>query len=216
MDKRLLFASMLCVTAGFGVAPVACSGSNAAILGDAPDATETPDAAGTATDTGTGNDTGNGGSDTGTGTDGAPTDGGRPKKDAGATDGGVSESGTDAGPVDAAPPPYDGGPLNSCNAGNYVDRSNGGQVQRTITFPSGIPGSFTYSIPCMRVKAGQTVQFDGNFANHPLEAFGGNVPTPFTLTNTGLTQQFTFNNGGNYGFHSQNDATMIGAIQVTN
>jgi len=217
MDKRLFFASMVSVVTALGLGPTACSGSDAAILGDAPDGAGTPDGTSTGADTGNGGaDTGNGGTDTGAGSDSAPADGGRPKKDAAGSDAAGNDAGTDAGPTDSAPPPYDGGPLNSCNAGNYVDKSNGGQVQRTITFPAGIPGNFTYSIPCMRVKVGQTVQFDGNFANHPLEPLGGNVPTPFTLTNTGLTQQFTFNTAGNYGFHCQNHATMLGAIEVTN
>jgi plastocyanin len=215
MDKRLLFASMVSVVTTLGVGPLACSGTDATI-GDAPDTGTTTDGAG-ATDTGNGTDTSNGGMDTGTGNDGgATTDAGRPKKDAAGNDAAGNDASPDAGPVDAGPPPYDGGPLNSCNAGSYQDRTNGGQVQRTITFPVGGTGSFAYSIPCMHIKAGQTVQFDGNFANHPLDAFGGNVPTPFTLTSTGVTQQFTFPNAGTYGFHCQVHPSMIGAIEVTN
>ena len=123
------------------------------------------------------------------------------------------------GAVDAgldAPPPYDGGPLNGCTPGQYTDRTNGNQVQRTITFPVGVIGNFQYSVPCMQIKVGQTVQFDGNFVSHPMEPLGGDVPTPITATNTGVTKQFTFNAAGTYGYHCMVHATMIGAIEVIN
>ncbi len=210
MDKRLLFASMVSVVTALGAGPLACSGSDATIGADAPDATGTED--GTSPDTGAGSDAG-GSTDTGTGTD-AGVDAGR-RRDGG-NDAGTDAAGNDGGlPDAAADAAYDGGPLNGCS-GNYADRTNGGQIQRTITFPIGAPGGFTYSVPCMRIKAGQTVQIDGNYGNHPLAPLGGTVPTPFTLTNTGLSQPFTFPTAGTYGFHCQNHATMLGAIEVVN
>ncbi len=216
MGKPLVFASMVTILSALAALPVACGGSDTTIGGDAPDATGGTDGPVNGNDGASGTDTGSG-NDGATGGDSAVPDGGR-RRDAGNDSGGNDAAGNDGGPTDAAvdAPLYDGGPLNGCTPGNYTDRTNGGQVQRTITFPVGVPGNFTYSVPCMRIKAGQTVQFDGNFANHPLTPGGGTVPTPMTLTNSGLTQQFTFPTGGTYGYHCGVHATMVGSIEVVN
>ena len=218
MRKRLVFASIVASLTALALAQMACSGTDATIGADPADANGT-DGTTSGGDGAVGTD-GSTGNDGAVGVDASPP----PRRDAGPRDAATKDAAGDAGQdgaitdaaVDAAPPPYDGGPLNSCTPGNYTDRSNGGQVQRTITFPSGPPGNFTYSVPCMHVKTTQTVQFDGNFSFHPLAPFGGDVPTPFTVVSTGLTTQVTFNTPGTYGFHCQTHATMIGSIEVAN
>ena len=210
MARRLLFVTALFT---LSVAPFACGGTDATIAADGPDATSDgttldgrggPDTA--ASDTGPGNDGSSGGVDS------------APRKDAGPRDSSLGDGAADAvaDAVADAPPPYDGGPVNQCGDGftPFTDRTNGGQVQRTIAFPVGSIGSFAYSVPCMRIKAGQTVQWDGLFLNHPMDTFGGTQPSPITLTNSGATKQFTFSTPGTYGFHCTVHATMIGAIDV--
>jgi hypothetical protein len=69
----------------------------------------------------------------------------------------------------------------------------------------------------MSIKKGQSVVWDmtpSTLAVHPLAPFGGTTPTPITVTNTGTQVTILFPNAGTYGFHSQNDATMLGAIDV--
>ena len=173
MMKRAVFASILLV---LSFAPFACGGTDATIGPDAPDS---------ATDDGTtGPDTTTSGPDTSAPDTSVTVDANRKDvitpKDTGTVDARpIPDGAVDAG-LDA-PPPYDGGPLNGCTPGQYTDRTNGNQVQRTITFPVGVIGNFQYSLPCMQIKVGQTVQFDGNFAGHPMEPLGGDVPTPITL-----------------------------------
>jgi hypothetical protein len=216
MRKRLAFASIVASVTALALAQAACSGTDATIGADPADANGGTDGTTSGNDSAVSTDSATGTNDGSVGVDASPP----PRRDAGPRDAAVVDAAQDGGltdaSVDAAPPPYDGGPLNGCTPGNYTDRSNGGQVQRTITFPVGAPGSFTYSVPCMHIKATQTVQLDGNFTFHPLAPLGGDVPTPFTVVNTGLTTQVTFNTPGTYGFHCQTHATMIGSIEVVN
>ncbi|CAN5568767.1 hypothetical protein BH09MYX1_BH09MYX1_24460 [soil metagenome] len=123
--------------------------------------------------------------------------------DSSTTDGGVKDSSADveAGPV----------VVNGCT--QFTDKSAKGDL-RDITFPLGqAPAQYTPN--CMKVKAGQTVNWAGAFTNHPLTSSGGDSGSPITTTSTGTTKDFTFTTAGTYGFACQfHGGSMFGAIQV--
>ncbi len=93
-----------------------------------------------------------------------------------------------------------GGPpaLNGCTEPDYVDLS-AASADRTVVW------DFTIKPPCMIVKAGQTVTFNGDFSAHPITAFNGDSPNPFsTPQGTGSSRTFTFTAAGSFGFHCEN------------
>ena len=85
---------------------------------------------------------------------------------------------------------------------------------RAISFPTGLsPAQYTPN--CIKIKVGQTVTWNGAFANHPLMPFNGDSNNPVTLTSTGTTKGFAFPAAGTYGFGCQfHSFSMFGAIQV--
>lgn len=106
--------------------------------------------------------------------------------------------------------------LNGCVQATADDLT--GMATATIQFVG-----LSYSPPCIRVKAGTKVTFEGNFAGHPLE--GGTVingvPTPdamspITKTNTGMSATFTLMNAGDVPYYCTFHAAsgMKGAIFV--
>ena len=126
-------------------------------------------------------------------------------KDTGTTDSSTTDSGTDAA-VDSGPQP-----VNGCTT--FVDKSQPNDV-RDIAFPTGV-GPVQYSPNCMKIKAGQSVTWNGAFANHPLIASGGDAGNPIPTTSTGTTKAFAFPTAGTYGFACQfHGFSMFGAIQV--
>jgi len=81
----------------------------------------------------------------------------------------------------------------------------------------------SYAPPCIRVKTGTVVTFEGSFAIHPLQ--GGTVTngigsadpnSPITLTNTGMSVMFTLSNAGTVPYYCTSHAIsgMMGAIFV--
>ena len=81
----------------------------------------------------------------------------------------------------------------------------------------------SYAPPCIRVKTGTVVTFEGSFAIHPLQ--GGTVTngiqaadpnSPITLTNTGMSVMFTLSNAGAVPYYCTSHAIsgMMGAIFV--
>jgi plastocyanin len=190
-------AAWMACLAPFLLLPFACGGDNTQVTGQDDGGTDDGTIADSATggqDTAPPPDTGSG-VDTGTLGDAS---GGDAAKDGGG----------DAG--------LDGGPLNGCSAGKYANRENGGQGNRTIGVTTQ-GGNNVYDVPCMSIKKGQSVVWNmtpSTLAAHPLAPFGGDTPTPITVTNTGTQITFAFPNAGVYGFHSQLDATMLGAIEV--
>lgn len=86
--------------------------------------------------------------------------------------------------------------INGCDQATAEDFT--GMATPTVQFVG-----LSYSPACMRVKAGATVTFEGNFASHPLE--GGTVTdgipmsdpnSPITKTNTGMSASFKLSNEG--------------------
>jgi plastocyanin len=60
---------------------------------------------------------------------------------------------------------------------------------------------------CLRVRAGQTVIFVGDFDEHPLAPRGGDTPNP-------IEGQTTFTEPGVYGYYCPVHPSMNGAIWV--
>ncbi|HVV83060.1 MAG TPA: plastocyanin/azurin family copper-binding protein [Kofleriaceae bacterium] len=137
--------------------------------------------------------------------DGAVIDG---PGDAMAIDAPGIDSTTDA-PVQAA--------INGCTEATAVDRTAAG-ASRTISF-----AGEAYTPPCIKISAGQTVVWNGDFSAHPLRPgliVGGtpqNQPgNPIPPTSSGNTRQATFAVAGSYGFYCANHFPdgMMGAIYV--
>jgi plastocyanin len=108
--------------------------------------------------------------------------------------------------------------VHGCTGDNVVDRS-GPSDDRTITFVN-----YAYTPKCLRIAAGQTVTFSGDFESHPL--VGGEVvgstanpdpSSPIPLTMTGTMQAVLFADDGVFpyfcAFHGQTNA-MFGAVFV--
>lgn len=121
-------------------------------------------------------------------------------------------------PVDTAMMPDTGGmafmALAPCNAeSDYV-------TGNMITFPTTV-SPMVYTPNCLRVAAGTTVTWMGNFMVHPLApSTRGTVPNPIPLMATGTTQTVTFTTPGFYPFyctaHGTNEGTgMAGVVWVT-
>jgi plastocyanin len=72
-----------------------------------------------------------------------------------------------------------------------------------------------YSPACIKIKVGQSVTWNGAFQFHPLEAVGGDTPSPITATNSGTTVTFAFAREGTFGFDCANHPTIMhGAVLV--
>lgn len=92
--------------------------------------------------------------------------------------------------------------LNGCSA--YVDR-RAAAASRTLVWDASIAVS---AERCMKIRAGQQVVFDGDFEAHPLEALGGDVPSPFS------SASWVFAEPGVFGYICTIHAEMTGAIWV--
>jgi plastocyanin len=95
--------------------------------------------------------------------------------------------------------------LNGCTDSSYVDNTAGGA---TITW------DFTVSPKCVKIKAGQTVTWNGDFALHPINPFGGDQGSPVPSQTTGKSASGTFAKAGTFGFHCTNHPSMLGAVKV--
>lgn len=86
-----------------------------------------------------------------------------------------------------------------------------------ITFPMG-GAPEQYKQRCAKVKVGSDVTFSGNFAAHPLEASGGDVPSPVPTQSTtpdGGALTFKVPNQGRFGYQCNfHPSSMFGAILV--
>ncbi len=118
----------------------------------------------------------------------------------------------DAGGADSGPPVM---PVNGCTAEDFAANDRRSEAaSRVITFSStATPGP--YAPRCMIISGGQSVTWNGSFANHPLEQFGGDESVWIAPTNSGSTAMFAFPVTGVYGFRSaRSPSTMQGAIWV--
>ncbi len=92
----------------------------------------------------------------------------------------------------------------------------------TIAFPAGA-ADFSYSPKCLKVSAGTTVTFSGDFTVHPLEPSthrGALTGSPITSTGSGTSKSFDFLTPGFYAYYcsvhgpSDGAAGMVGVIWV--
>lgn len=116
--------------------------------------------------------------------------------------GSAGEAGTGAagaGGVAGEPEPPQ---LNGCST--YLDRT-APQASRTVPWDASIAVS---PERCMKIRAGQQVVFDGDFDAHPLEAFGGDTPSPFSGT------PWLFDQPGAFGYICTIHSEMLGVIWV--
>lgn len=168
----------------------------------------------TATPSDAGSGDGSTAADSGAGTDasvdsnaGNPDTGGNPDAGGGTDTGASADTSVETGPATL--------PLNGCTTTNFIDRS-AAAASRTINGPtSTIPAQ--YNPPCMIIKVGQTVTFTtALFSQHPLEASGGDIPTPITTPpGSSSTIDFTFPKAGLYGFDCGfHPLDMQGVVQV--
>ncbi len=95
--------------------------------------------------------------------------------------------------------------LNGCTDSSYTDATASGA---TITW------DFTVSPKCVKIKAGQSVTWNGDLAVHPLNPFGGDQGSPVPSQATGNTAKGTFPTAGLFGFHCANHPSMLGAVKV--
>jgi plastocyanin len=121
-----------------------------------------------------------------------------PATDAGG--GSDTGSGSDTGAQPAA--------LNGCTAADYVDRT-AASADRTVTW------GFDQTPKCMKIAAGQTVTFNGDFTQHPLVQKGGDVPNPFASPQgSGGVRTVAFSAAGTFGYECSIHASITGAIFV--
>jgi plastocyanin len=83
--------------------------------------------------------------------------------------------------------------------------------------------TYAYTPQCLKVAAGSTVTFTGDFGTHPLSPSakrGTLTGNPITATSAGTTKTFTFPNPGFYAYYctvhgaSDGAAGMVGVIWV--
>jgi plastocyanin len=65
---------------------------------------------------------------------------------------------------------------------------------------------------CITIRAGQSVQFHGDFPSHPLDPDEGDTPNP--IANHGANGLVTFPQVGIYGYRCNFHFSMRGAVQV--
>jgi len=90
----------------------------------------------------------------------------------------------------------------------------------TIAFPDPAGGGFAYAPMCLKVTAGTTVTFAGDFTSHPLaKSTRGDANNPIVNKSTGTSTTVTFSTRGFYpyycGFHgSDSGVGMAGVVWV--
>ena len=109
--------------------------------------------------------------------------------------------------------------INGCSFATATDWFDATAAERTISFTC-----CSYSPPCVKVEAGDTVKFSGTFVSHPLRSgfTEGGAPdpdpgSPILDTSSGAEATFTFAEAGVDPFYCANHfsfASMYGAVFV--
>ena len=133
-------------------------------------------------------------------------------------------TGSDAGASDATPtgdasegPALDAGSepgaksINGCTIG-FQDQS-GASAPRILNWDLPVANS---PARCMKIKAGQSVKWQGSFQFHPLSPKDGDTPNPIAkfTSSTEVEHVVAFPNAGTFGFVCDNHSNMTGAIYV--
>ncbi len=132
--------------------------------------------------------------------------------------GGGSDSGADSSTADSG-----GGTdsssdapaiVNGCGTADFADHTAASDA-RAITFPGDSELPAQYAPPCIKIKVGQSVTWNGGFTAHPIEPAGGDTNTPILATSGVTTKSFAFPNAGTFGFECANHPlSMKGAVFV--
>jgi len=111
---------------------------------------------------------------------------------------------------------------NNCNTIDFKIRGESGS-ERTVLFGGDL--GLSYSPRCMTITAGESVEFKGAFATHPIAAgtspstpSEGSTSNPIATPEAGTTDMtYTFPTAGQYPYYCQHhfDAGMAGVIRVT-
>lgn len=98
--------------------------------------------------------------------------------------------------------------INACT--EYVDRT-ADDADRTLPWDFGIQND---PRRCIKIRVGQSVTFRASIlAHHPIQAWGGDTPNPFTNAYA-TTSVFTFSQAGVFGFICEIHFGMEGAVWV--
>lgn len=127
----------------------------------------------------------------------------------------ASSNGSGTGGADAAAPTF-----NACAPSSFVN----GSAASTVNF-GGEGGSplFGYAPACLRVSAGSSVTFRGDFSVHPISpgtspqaTTAGTANNPIAATVSGMSLAVTFPNAGTYPYFCEMHyaAGMAGVILV--
>ncbi len=119
----------------------------------------------------------------------------------------------------SSPDANDAGPVinvNGCTEPAFADADySPPDADRLIRFPfDAMPGP--YDPPCMRIKAGESVTWQGDFFFHPLMGTGNDSPIPM-VSDAGrdaTTYTVDFAEAGVFGFQCMVHGSMQGAIEV--
>lgn len=98
--------------------------------------------------------------------------------------------------------------VQGCQPAQFQDRTTSNDEGRSLGWDFGIT---TAPERCMQVRVGQSVQWNGDFDNHPLAGSGGDAPNPISLHQSG---KVTFNQAGTFGYVCLAHSPMKGAIKV--
>ncbi|MBN1606218.1 MAG: hypothetical protein JW940_06270 [Polyangiaceae bacterium] len=129
----------------------------------------------------------------------------------GGTAGSPGTAGTPGGAPGAAGGSAESVPLalNGCNQQSDYQDLTAPSADRTIDWTFGAQD-------CLKIRAGQSVTWSGNFTTHPLEPWLGDTPNPIE-SHTGDTGDHVvgFDASGTFGYRcAVHTTTMFGAIWV--
>lgn len=104
--------------------------------------------------------------------------------------------------------------VNGCGTADFADHTAANDA-RAITFPGDTAFPAQFAPPCMKIRVGQSVTWNGGFTGHPLEPMNGDMSSPIVATTGVTTKTFAFPTAGTFGYDCANHpATMLGAILV--
>jgi plastocyanin len=125
------------------------------------------------------------------------------------------DSGTASDAVaDTGAPDAPATPVNGCGPTQFAASDHSAASDpRAISFAT-TSTPVQFSPNCMSIKAGQTVTWNGDFTDHPLEPTTANT-NPIMDVTSGTTTTVTFPAAGVFGYDCANHPSiMLGAIQV--
>ena len=128
----------------------------------------------------------------------------------------ATEAAVEAAPMDMAIPETtaEAAPSSVNGCDTFEDHTAAGDARAIVW------GLSVNSTPahCMKIKAGQTVVWNGDTGGHPLVVFNGDTPNPISGVVADVaanTQTVTFPSAGTFGYECNvHKSGMMGAIQV--